>query len=752
MVKSKSLVIVESPSKTKTLKKFLGKDFVVEASVGHIKNLPDKELGVDVGDGYKPKYVTIRGKGNVIKKLKQSAKKADAVYIATDPDREGEAIAWHIAKEIEKETENKPVHRILVNEITKSGVDAAMKSPGAINEMLVQSQQARRIMDRLVGYKVSPFLWKTIYKGLSAGRVQSVALHLVCEREREIQAFKQEEYWSITAGFAIPAGDQYHGKLVKIAGKKAAIPDGKTAAKSVDDIRKLQFTISDVTRKEVKRNPLPPFTTSSLQQAASTRLRFGTKKTMRVAQQLYEGVELGAEGAVGLITYMRTDSSRIAPEALKAVASMIKKTYGAEYALKSPRVFKSKARTQDAHEAIRPASLENTPEKVKPYLSREQYALYELIWTRFVASQMAAAVLDQTVVVTEGGKYQFKSVGSTYKFRGYLQVYDDFASQSRSEDEAEEESLIPAGVASGLNVETTEVLSHQHFTKPPPRYTESSLVKELDTLGIGRPSTYALIVSTIQDRGYVEQKERRLYATELGMDVDKILQEYFEQIFNVNFTAEMEQELDTIATGERDYKKVLDEFYKPFSKLLESIDVEKATLVQETDEKCDKCGSGMIIRWGRNGKFLACSKYPECKNTKPLPGTEPPELDEKCPECGNPLVIKQSRYGQFIGCSGYPECRFTRPITLGIACPKCKEGEIVERKSGRGRFFYGCSRYPECDFVSWDKPVPHACPACQHPFLVSKFTQRKGEFYKCPACKKEFDRELEPLDQVDIAA
>ncbi len=752
MVKPKSLVIVESPSKTKTLKKFLGKDFVVEASVGHIKNLPDKELGVDVGDGYKPKYVTIRGKGNVIKKLKQSAKKADAVYIATDPDREGEAIAWHIAKEIEKETESKPVHRILVNEITKSGVDAAMKSPGAINEMLVQSQQARRIMDRLVGYKVSPFLWKTIYKGLSAGRVQSVALHLVCEREREIQAFIQQEYWSITAEFAIPSGDQYRGKLVKIGGKKAAIPDGKTAEKYVDEIRKLQFTISDVTRKEVKRNPLPPFTTSSLQQAASTRLRFGTKKTMRVAQQLYEGVELGAEGAVGLITYMRTDSTRISPEALKAVSSMIKKTYGAAFALKSPRVFKSKARTQDAHEAIRPASLENTPEKVKPYLSREQYALYELIWTRFVASQMAAAVLDQTVVITEAGKYQFKSVGSTYKFRGYLQVYDDFASQSRSEDEVEEESLIPAGVANGLKVKTTAVDPHQHFTKPPPRYTESSLVKELDTLGIGRPSTYALIVSTIQDRGYVEQKDRRLYATELGMDVDKILQEYFGQIFNVNFTAEMEQELDTIATGERDYIKVLDEFYKPFNSLLESIDVEKATLVQETDEKCDKCGSGMIIRWGRNGKFLACSKYPECKNTKPLPGTEPPDLDEKCPECGNPLVIKQSRYGQFIGCSGYPECRFTKPITLGIVCPKCKEGEIVERKSGRGRFFYGCSKYPQCDFVSWDKPVPHACPACQHPFLVSKFTQRKGEFFKCPGCKKEFDRELEPLDQIDVAA
>lgn len=749
---SKSLIIVESPSKAKTISKYLGKKFAVEASVGHIKNLPSKDLGVDIEQGFEPRYVTIRGKASVIKDLQKRAAVADSVYIATDPDREGEAIAWHIAKELEKQIAGKNLYRVLFNEITKSGIQEAMEHPRHIDERLVRAQQARRVMDRIVGYKVSPFLWKTIYKGLSAGRVQSVALRLICEREKEIADFVVEEYWTITSEFQKPGDGTFHTKLVKVDGEAPVIPDEATAQSLLERIRARQYAISDIQSKEISRSPAPPFITSSLQQEASNRLRFTTKRTMRVAQQLYEGVELGEEGAVGLITYMRTDSTRISNEALENVRSMIRDQYGAEYLPASARVFKVKAGAQDAHEAIRPTSMEFTPQRVRPHLSAEQYALYELIWKRFVASQMSPARMLQKTVIVDGSEFQFKGVGSLYTFRGFLQVYDDFAGDNQ-QDVDEEESIIPEGLAVRDAVEPRQVDPHQHFTKPPPRYSESSLVRELEANGVGRPSTYALIVSTIQDRGYVELNNRRFFATTLGMDVNGLLTTHFDRLFNVAFTSRMEQELDTIASGESSYLKVMHDFYDPFMELLNSVSPDDARLQEETDEICEKCQRPMIIRWGRNGKFLACSGYPECKNAKPLPGeAEKMRIEEKCPDCGHDLVLKQSRYGKFIGCSNYPECKFTRPITLGFACPKCKEGEVVARMTKTKRTFYGCTRYPDCDFTSWDKPVPQACPSCKNSYLLAKYTQKKGEFLKCSVCKEEFSKDLDPLDPLQVAA
>lgn len=749
---AKSLIIVESPSKAKTINKYLGKDYIVEATIGHIKNLPSKDLGVDVENGFEPRYVTIRGKSQIIKTLQSKAEKAESIYIATDPDREGEAIAAHIADELDKAAKGKEVYRVLFNEITKSGIREAMANPRRIDSNMVKAQQARRVMDRIVGYKVSPFLWKTIYSGLSAGRVQSVALRFICEREQEIAAFQITEYWSVTGEFEKPGDGTVHTKLVKIDGKDPEIANETDALSLIEKLRRENYAISDIQMKDVNRSPSPPFITSSLQQEASNRLRFSAKRTMIIAQQLYEGVELGSEGAVGLITYMRTDSTRLSNEAINAVREFIGKTYGSEYVPDSPRVFKVKGKAQDAHEAIRPTSLEHTPQSVKKFLTPEQYALYELIWKRFVACQMAPALIKQTTVMIAGGPYLFRGVGSVYKFRGFLQVYDDFQPETQ-EDENEEEAIIPENLAVKDAMNPVSLDPHQHFTKPPPRYTESSLVRELEAKGIGRPSTYALIVSTIQDRGYVEQKERRLFATTLGMDVNKMLMNYFEKLFNVDFTAQMEEELDTIASGERSYGVVMNDFYNPFMSLLNGVSVDQARLTEETSEVCDKCGKPMIIRWGRNGKFLACSGYPECKNAKPLPGdSERMKLDEKCPECGNDLIIKQSRYGKFIGCTNYPTCKYIRPITLGVKCPKCKEGEIVERQSKSRRLFYGCTRYPECDFVSWDKPVAKTCPQCENPYLLHKYTQKKGEFLKCPQCKNEFTQELDPFDPLYAAA
>ena len=764
---SKSLIIVESPSKAKTINKYLGKNFVVEASIGHIKNLPKSKLGVDVENDYQAHFITIRGKAEVIKKLQKLAKNSNEVFIATDPDREGESIAFNIAEEIK--SKNNKIHRVLFHEITPTGIKKAMEEPRDIDTNLVNSQQARRVMDRLVGYKVSPFLWKTVYTGLSAGRVQSVALRLICEKEAEITAFQEMEYWSILGNFETNEKENITLKLFKIDGKEIIVPEkkfveelkaknkfdqfyiinNKEAANDIKSkIEKESYHIKSITKKESKRNPLPPFITSSLQQEASRRLRFSAKKTMVVAQQLYEGIDLGSEGPIGLITYMRTDSTRISIGAIEEVRNYILENYGDQFLPSSPRIFKKSKSAQDAHETIRPTSLQYKPHSVKGFLTHEQYSLYELIWKRFIACQMSQAILDQTTVLAEGGSFLFKATGSIYKFKGFLQVYDN-TTESNEKDGDEISKIFPSNLKENDILNLLEIITSQHFTKPPARYTESTLVKELESQGIGRPSTYASIISTLVDRRYTEQTERKLFATELGMEVNKILLDNFNELFNVTFTAKMEDDLDTISTGEKTYKEVLDNFYIPFNKILQQVEAEvkeiKDSLQQSTNEICEKCQKPMVIKWGRNGKFMACSGYPTCKNTKPLDNTEEASTGEMCDLCGAPLVYKVGRYGRFIACSKYPECKNTKQITLKIPCPKCKSGELMMKRTKSKRSFYGCSKYPECDFASWNKPVDKACPDCASSYLVEAYSQKKGNFIKCPVCKKEFDQNFAPL-------
>jgi DNA topoisomerase-1 len=740
----KSLIIVESPAKAKTINKYVGKDYIVEASVGHIKNLPKSKLSVDVNNNFAVTYETIKGKEEVVEKLRDHAKKAKAVFIATDPDREGEAIAANLAEEIQPV--NKNIKRVLFHEITEHGIHEGMEKPKKIDERLVMSQQARRAMDRVVGYKVSPFIWKTMYYGLSAGRVQSVALRLICEREEAIRSFVPEEYWSIVGEFQTQKNESFFAKLVKVAGNDPRIPDETTVKGYIEDIQAHQYSISSITRKTVKRNPYPPFITSTLQQEAARRLRFSAKRTMSLAQKLYEGVEIGEEGLTGLITYMRTDSTRLSETAIAEAREYIYNNYGKEYLPKEPRVFKKGKASQDAHEAIRPTSMKHTPKSVKKYLDKDLYALYELIWNRFVACQMSPAEFEQITVDVTGGDYLFRATDQSPKFRGFLQVYDDVVEENGTSDEdAVPNSSLPTNITEGQNLALLNLLPRQHFTKPPARFTEASLVKELESLGIGRPSTYALIVSTVIDRKYVEQKDRKLYATDLGMQVNKLLVTHFPHIFNVKFTARMEEELDTIASGKNKYEKVMEDFYEPFKHAVEKATGQVATIKRslqtETEELCELCGKPMIIKWGRNGRFMACSGYPECKNTRPL--EEEAELyqhhvGEKCELCGGEMVVKSGRFGTFLGCSNYPKCTNTKPITTGIQCPKCKEGSLVERRTKkRKRIFYGCSRYPECDFASWDKPVNQVCPDCQNPYMVLKTSQAKGEYLQCPECKHE---------------
>lgn len=740
----KSLIIVESPAKAKTINKYVGKEYLVEASVGHIKNLPKSKLSVDVENGFAVTYETIKGKEEVVEKLRHHAKHAKAVYIATDPDREGEAIAAHLAEEIEPV--NKNIKRVLFHEITEYGIKEGMAHPKNIDKHLVLSQQARRAMDRIVGYKVSPFIWKTVYYGLSAGRVQSVALRLICEREEEIRKFVPQEYWSIVAEFTTSANETFLAKLTKIDGKDPRIPDETTMKGYAAEIQKQHYSLASITKKSVKRNPAPPFITSTLQQEAARRLRFSAKRTMSLAQKLYEGVEIGGEGLTGLITYMRTDSTRLSESAVAEAREYIYANYGKEYLPKEPRMFKKGKASQDAHEAIRPTSLHHTPKSVKKYLDKDLYALYELIWNRFIACQMAAAEFEQITVDVVGGEYLFRATDQVAKFRGFLQVFDDLVEENGTNGEdADPSSSLPATLREGEALSLGTLLPRQHFTKPPARFTEASLVKELESLGIGRPSTYALIVSTVIDRKYVEQKDRKLYATDLGMEVNKLLVQYFPDIFNVKFTAKMEEELDTIASGKAEYKKVMEDFFGPFHRAVEKASGQataiKRSLQTETEEVCELCGKPMVIKWGRNGKFMACSGYPECKNTRPL--AEEAELQqrhagEKCELCGADMVVKSGRFGTFLGCSNYPKCTNTKPITTGIKCPKCKEGSLVERKTKkRKRVFYGCSRYPECDFASWDKPVEQECPECQNSYMVLKYSQAKGEYLLCPKCKHE---------------
>jgi DNA topoisomerase-1 len=743
----KSLIIVESPAKAKTINKYLGKEYIVEASVGHIKNLPKSKLSVDIDNDFSVVYETIVGKEDIVARIKEKATKAKAVFIATDPDREGEAIAAHIADEIKDV--NKHIRRVLFHEITETGVKDGMAHPKKIDAHMVMSQQARRAMDRIVGYKVTPFVWKTMYYGLSAGRVQSVALRLICEREASILKFVPEEYWSLTAEFTTQRDDKFLAKLVKVAGDDPRMPDETTTNGYIADVRKQQYEITNVSRKPVKRNAPAPFITSTLQQEAAKRLRMSSKRTMMLAQKLYEGQEIGEEGLTGLITYMRTDSTRLSEEAVAQIREYIYNNYGKEYLPKEPRLFKKGKSSQDAHEAIRPTSVKLTPKVVKKYLDKDMFALYELIWNRFIACQMEPAEFEQITVEVTGGDYLFRASDQLPTFRGFLQVYDDIVEENGGEQEdADPTSKLPANLAKGQSAQLTELLPLQHFTKPPGRYSEASLVKELESLGIGRPSTYAMIVTTVVDRKYVEQKERKLYASELGMQVNKLLVSHFPEIFNVKFTAKMEEELDTIASGKQEYLNVMKDFYGPFhnavekaSGLASSI---KKSMQETTGEICELCGKPMVTKWGRNGRFMACTGYPGCKNTKPL--AEDAEKHQhvvggKCDLCSGDMVVKGGRFGAFLGCSNYPTCKNTKPISMGIKCPKCKEGDLIERKTKKGkRTFYGCSKYPNCDFASWDKPVAQACTSCGNEYIVAKYSQKKGDYMICPACKQEVDQ------------
>ncbi|MGB9596045.1 MAG: type I DNA topoisomerase [Candidatus Poribacteria bacterium] len=729
---SKSLVVVESPAKVKTISKFLGKDYTVKASMGHIRDLPETGLSVDIENGFKPHYTIIEGKKKIVNEIKKAADTVDDILLATDPDREGEAICWHLAYELKKA--DKPIKRITFNEITKNAVLNAIKNPGQIDQNLVDAQQARRILDRLVGYQISPILGKMIKWGLSAGRVQSVAVRLICEREDEILAFVPEEYWTIDAILKGKDTSQFSARLFEIDNKKAKIDNEEQAKSILKDLDGKDYIVDKIDRKERKKNPVPPFTTSKLQQEAVRKLRMPVKTTMKIAQDLYEGVEIGDEGSVGLITYMRTDSTRVAKEAIDSVRDFIGRNFGDEYLPNQAVQYQSKKGAQDAHEAIRPTDVSRTPSEIKKFLTQNQYELYDLIWKRFVASQMKPAIYDVTTVDIKAGKYTFRANGSIIKFKGFMSVYMESIDE---EAEEEKESILPE-LKVGEKLQLLNLIPEQHFTQPPPRYSEATLVKALEEKGIGRPSTYATIISTIQEREYVTKEQGRFVPTEMGRLVNSALLKSFPEIMDVEFTAKMESELDDIEEGKVNWVKVLEEFYKPFSRSLEkapdNIKAAKKDMEETTNEVCDLCGRKMVIRWGRYGRFLACSGFPECKGTKQLNNnkesisSEPEPTDEVCEKCGSPMVIRTGKYGKFLSCSQYPKCKFIKPFSTGIKCPKpdC-DGYLVERKSKNGRIFYGCNKYPVCDFVIWNKPVNKLCPKCNATFLVEKTSKVKGK-------------------------
>jgi len=686
----KKLLIVESPAKAKTIQKYLGKDFVVKASMGHVIDLPENEFGVEIEKGFKPKYTTIKGKNKILKEIKEAAKKSDEVFLATDPDREGEAISWHIANAL-KRIKKDGVYRVRFNEITKRAIAEAVKNPDKIDENKVNAQQARRILDRIVGYTISPLLSRKFKKALSAGRVQSVALRLICDREDEIRNFVKREYWTVEA-LLEKEKSEFAAKAVAVDGKKLGkfdIPNEERAKELVERAKGKPFKVVKVEKKERKRKPPAPFITSTLQQEASKRFGFPAKLTMQIAQQLYEGIDLGEE-RVGLITYMRTDSTRVSDEAVKEVRKFISEEFGKELLPARPRshAAKSSKSAQDAHEAIRPTSVYRTPESVKPYLTPEQFKLYELIWKRFVASQMKDAVFNTVSADLEAGGITFRATGSTLKEEGFLKVYPMEI----------EEKLLPE-LTEGEEVEAKEVKGVQHFTEPPPRYTEGTLVKALEEEGVGRPSTYATIISNIIQRGYVEKEKQKLKPTELGEFINSLLKKLFPKIVDVKFTASVEEELDKIEEGRKDWRELLSEFYfGEFKSLLERAEEELKSLKgEEIGRECPECGAALLKVHGRYGAFIACSNYPECRYKERLEENE--KVGRECPKCGGELLIKRGKFGRFIACSNYPECRHTEPITYG-RCPRCGEGEVVERRSKKGRVFYGCSRYPECNFVS----------------------------------------------------
>ena len=744
----KSLVVVESPAKAKTINKLLGKDYIVRSSVGHIRDLPAKKLGVDVENGFSPEYITIRGKGEVIKKIRAEAKKTDAIYLAADPDREGEAICWHIAETLKGA--KKPIYRVTYNEVTVGAIRAAMENPGEIDQHLVDSQQARRVLDRLVGYQISPILWRNVKPGLSAGRVQSVAVRLICEREAEIEAFIPQEYWTITANLIGKTPPPLNAKLLQIGSEKGSIstygfPIDETRAEAiVNDVKTKPFIVKDIKKQERKRRPVPSFITSTLQQEAARKLRFTAKRTMAVAQQLYEGLNVGTEGAVGLITYMRTDSTRVAEEALEEARRYIQKAYGADYLPKNAVRYRSKGGAQDAHEAIRPTSVERTPQSLRPYLSPEQHRLYDLIWKRFVASQMNPAILDVTTIDISADEYLFRATGSILKFDGFMKLYLEGRDDSNTESDRDDatDAILPA-LEIGEQLDLRKLTPKQHYTQPPSRYSEATLVKALEEKGIGRPSTYAAIISTIQDREYVLKEDRRFQPTDVGKLVNQLLIKGFPDILDTQFTAKMEDQLDEIAEGKSDWVGVLSAFYGPFNHALAAapavMNEARKDMEEESDEVCDKCNSKMVIKWGRYGRFLGCSNFPECRNIKRLgednapASSEEEPIDESCEKCGSPMVIKTSRAGgKFLACTGYPQCRNAKPINIGVDCPEAScDGYIGERRSKRGKVFYGCSNYPKCNFVAWDKPVNKECPECESPFLVERTTKTKQPHLAC---------------------
>ena len=749
---SGTLVIVESPAKAKTIKKYLGAGYVVKASVGHVKDLPKKKIGIDIEHDFQPEYVVIEGKKKVLDEITTAAGNAERVLLAPDPDREGEAIAWHLAEEVRPANPN--IFRVLFNEITKKAIAEAILHPMALDIHKFESQQARRILDRLVGYQISPVLWTKVKRGLSAGRVQSVAVRLVVEREDEIAAFKPEEYWTVETTLEGKVPPPFVAKVVRLDGNKVSLTREEEARVVVESLQETAPRVAGIERKERRKNPPPPFITSKLQQEASSKLRFSPKRTMGLAQRLYEGVEMGDEGPVGLITYMRTDSTRISDDALLEVRELVERRYGAASLPAQPVVYKTKKQAQDAHEAIRPTSMKYDPETVRRLWaekgggrdereSDDLLRLYTLIWNRFVACQMVPAVFDQTAIEIEAGRVGLRASGQVMKFAGFLEVYAETVEDGVNEDEAS--GALPA-VEEGEILRLLAVKPEQHFTQPPPRFSEATLVKELEEKGIGRPSTYAAILSTIQDRGYAEKKEGRLHPTELGVMVNTLLVKSFPEIVSTDFTAQMEEQLDQVEEGQADWVKLLKRFYEPFKLDLEKAKIEMRDLKREeqpTDQICEKCGKPMVIKWGRNGHFLACTGYPECRNTKEyakradgsieIVSTTRP-TDQVCPNCGSPMVIRRGRFGEFQACSRYPECKTTSPISLGVACPKpdCG-GYLTEKRSKRGKVFFGCSNYSKtkCDFVSWDRPIPQPCPQCGAPFLVQKVSKAAGTRIRC---------------------
>jgi DNA topoisomerase-1 len=743
----KSLVIVESPTKVKTIQKYLDSGFIVKASMGHVRDLPKSKLGVDEKKSFRPDYRVLPAKKKVLDELKKAAEKSDSLYIATDPDREGEAIGWHLAEELGMPKAK--TFRIMFNEITERAVKAAFLHPGKIDAKKVNAQQARRVLDRLVGYKLSPLLWEKIRRGLSAGRVQSVAVRLLTEREREILAFVPTEYWSLHAKLQGKNPPEFVATLREVKGEKASLPSEATTLAVMTDLHGATWKVKSVTRGERRRNPAAPFITSTLQQEASRKLHFTARKTMMLAQQLYEGIELGDEGAIGLITYMRTDAVRVAQEAQDEAREWVTGRLGREYLPEAPPSYKAKKSAQEAHEAIRPSSVAREPKVVARFLSKDQLALYRLIWERFLASQMVPAVYDTVAADIEAGQCVFRAQGSKMKFAGFTAVYVESREESDAVPEEEQESVVPP-LTEGEILKLLALDPKQHFTQPPPRFTEASLVKTLEERGIGRPSTYAQIISTIQDREYVVREKGTLFPTELGLLVTDRLVPFFPEIMDLDFTAQLEESLDQVEEGDSDWVEVVGKFNKQFDR-----DIRKAKtgmpdnkIGEKTGDACPDCGKPVVEKWGRFGKFLACSGYPDCKYTKDLSGREKPadELtDETCPTCSKPMVIKHGRFGKFIACSGYPECKTTKPVTLGIACsePGCG-GQLVERRSKRGKTFYACNKYPECKFVAWARPVAEPCPKCGATFLTERVAKGGKRTRQCIRGECGYREEVAP--------